>query len=243
VPSEPQPFTVKPISYDVAFGGVDTGGQQDTTKHRTYLRNPVGKGYRAYTSGSNVVGTLVSNTEESSRPVVKPDGDYTPMAFGPIGRGWEPRFRFAGTYDQHWLNETFPFLPHDFDARYFQAAPADQQIEYPAGGEEVVLLNLTPQGRIAFRLPALDIPVEFTDAAYDPVEARAVVDTIVIEPDNGRVLIVWRASRPLKRNLLEMRQVVVGRMSRGWYRARNLGKTYYPSLAAISGDVDEDKTE
>jgi hypothetical protein len=26
---------------------------------------------------------------------------------------------------------------------------------------------------------------------------------------------------------------VVGRMSRGWYLARTLGKTHYPSIAAI----------
>jgi hypothetical protein len=29
----------------------------------------------------------------------------------------------AGTYDEHWLNETRPFLPADFDDQYFQAAP------------------------------------------------------------------------------------------------------------------------
>jgi hypothetical protein len=30
--------------------------------------------------------------------------------------------------------------------------------------------------------------------------------------------------------MFEVAQIVVGRMPRGWYRARELGKTYYPSL-------------
>jgi hypothetical protein len=232
-PSEPRLFTVKPISYDVAFGGVDTGGHEDATRHKTYLRNPAGRGYRGYTSGSNVVGSLVSNTEEVNRPVDKPDGDYTPMAFGPLGRGWEPRFRLAGTYDQRWLDDVFPFLPGDFDERYFQAAPPDQQIDYPAGGEDVVLLNLTPEGRTEFRLPVLRVPVEFTDAEYERTERLAVVDTVVIEPDQRRLTLTWRVSQRLKRNILEMRGVVVGRMTPGWYRARQTGKTYYRTIASI----------
>ena len=55
-----------------------------------------------------------------------PWGAYRPMALGPVGRGWRPRLSYAGTYDQHWIDEVFPFLPADFDDRYYQAAPEDQ---------------------------------------------------------------------------------------------------------------------
>ena len=65
----------------------------------------------------------------------------------------QPRYPYAGTYDQHWIDEVFPFLPADFDDRYYQAAPEDQWIDEPQGGEEVVLVNLTPEGRTSFRLP------------------------------------------------------------------------------------------
>lgn len=40
-----------------------------------------------------------------------------------MGRSWQPRLRYAGTYDQHWMDERLPFLPEDFDLRYFQSAP------------------------------------------------------------------------------------------------------------------------
>ena len=33
--------------------------------------------------------------------------------------------------------------------------------------------------------------------------------------------------------MFEVAQVVAGRMPRGWYRARELGKTYYPSLKEL----------
>ena len=77
------------------------------------------------------------------------------------------------------------------------------------------------------------MPVEFTDADLERTAATAVLDTIIIEPDLERLLLVWRTSIPLRRNIFEMKQCVVGRMSRGWYRARDLGKTYYRSLAQL----------
>jgi hypothetical protein len=155
------------------------------------------------------------------------------MGFGPIGRNWVPRYPFAGTYDQNWLDHVFPFLPQDFDDRYYQAAPEDQQIDYPQGGEEVQLLNLTPEGRTRFRLPTLGVPVVFFRKQGEPEHQQAVLDTIVIEPDLQRMLLTWRASVALKRNIFEMAQVLVGSMSRAWWRARRLGKTYYPSIGAM----------
>ena len=59
-------------------------------------------------------------------------------------------------------------------------------------------------------------------------------DLETIEPDARRFTVTWRASRPLKRNMFEVVQVLVGSMPRGWWRARELGKTYYPSLAEMA---------
>ena len=68
------------------------------------------------------------------------------MALGPLGRHWQARVGFAGRYDDAWLAERFPFLPTDFDERYFQSAPADQWTDHLRGGE-VLLLNLTGEER------------------------------------------------------------------------------------------------
>jgi hypothetical protein len=231
-PTPPRPFVQQPIHYGVAYGGVDVDPDQPE-RQETYTPNPVGVGYYPLSRGTALAGKPLPNTEEIGSAAPAPDGQYRPMAFGPVGRNFDPRFRLAGTYDQRWMDETFPFLPADFNPQYFQSAPADQQIDHPIGGEDVNLLNLTPEGRTNFRLPLGEVPVEFSTATYERHEVVAILDTIVIEPDERRVTLAWRASHPLRRNILEMRQVVVGRMSSGWYRARALGKTFYPSIATI----------
>jgi hypothetical protein len=229
-PSAPVPFLSMPITYDRAFGGTD---DTDPEHADAYRPNPVGRGFGLVRSGELLAGRPLPNTEAANDPVKLPWGAYRPMSFGPVGRGWQPRLRWAGTYDQNWVDNVFPFLPADFDDRYHQAAPEDQQIDYPLGGEEVILVNLTPEGRAKFRLPQMDVPIVVFPRDGEHEELRAVLDTIVIEPDLRRLMLSWRASRPLRRNVFELAEVRVGRMSRAWWRARELGKTYYPGLGNL----------
>ncbi len=235
-PSRPEPFTKMPFSYDNAFGGVDRTNE-DPAKHHWYPLNHAGIGYYEALAGA-VNGKPAPNTEETGHPVTNPKGKYRPMAFGPVGRAWQPRPKWAGTYDKHWLDNVSPFLPADFKEEYFQAAPADQQMDYPLGGEEVELLNLTPKGRSTFKLPKLDVPIEFSLRGNKPKEMDAVIDTIVFEPDFGRFLMLWRTSLPLRRNIFEVTGVVAGKMSPGWYRARTTGKQYFRSLGDYAKSME-----
>jgi len=229
-PTRPIPFVKMPISYGNAFGGRDVS-DPDEKNHRWYASNHAGVGFHSNLYAPLVEGKPLPNTEEIGNPVEKPDGKYRPMSFGPMGRAWEPRYKLAGTYDQKWLDDVCPFLPADFKEEYYQCAPADQQIPAPRGGEEVVLVHLTPRGRTSFRFPAFAPPVTFFPKAGPCEETRTSLDTVVFEPDKGRFSCVARASRPLKKNLFEVEQIVVGKMSRGWTRARELGKLYAPSIA------------
>jgi hypothetical protein len=202
--SRPEPFTAMPITYDNAFGGVDRS-HEDPAKHRWYPTNHAGVGYFETMNEQVVVGKPLPNTEETGRTVRSPRGKYRPMAFGPVGRSWQPRIKWAGTYDQAWLDEKFPFLPDDFDERYYQCAPEDQQTDYLAGGEVVELVNLTPRGRTFFRLPGrLELPVVFFPRTGATKEVSAVVDTLELKPDQGCFLLVWRASIPLQRTVREV---------------------------------------
>ena len=230
--TSPEPFTVMPISYGKAFGGTDTT-HEDPAQHKFVLANPVGRGFHHYISGKLVDGKPLPNTEEEGHPVKKPDGEYRPMAFGPVGRNWEPRYKFAGTYDQNWIDNIFPFLPPDFQEAYYQAAPVDQQIPYLRGGETVTMTYLTPEGTTRFNIPTIDMPIVFFPKKGEKQETQGVIDTIIIEPDKRQFMLTWRQSYPLKRNMFDVVQVVAGVMPRGWYRARELGKTYYPSLGAL----------
>jgi hypothetical protein len=215
----PVPFTAMPITYDRAFGGVDNR-HEDPAQHAAFMRNPVGCGFHRHLRPQWVDGAPVPNTEELNRPVTDPRGEYRPMSFGPVGRGWEPRYRLAGTYDQRWLDEVFPFLPQDFDERYYQCTPADQQLPIPLGEQPVTLLNLTPDGRRSFTLPHFEAPVHVFPKRGAREDLTAHLDTLVIEPDEERLTMTWRVAHPLRKSLFEIAQMLVGRKGREWWQQR-----------------------
>src|SRR5215510_5371900 len=61
--SAPEPFAVKPISYDVAFGGSDLR-HEDSAKHAAFMRNPIGRGFHKHLKSEWVDGAPLPNTEE-----------------------------------------------------------------------------------------------------------------------------------------------------------------------------------
>lgn len=228
-PGRPRPFAQLPITYGNAFGGVD-GFSPFPEEHRTYLPNPVGRGWHRLLQKELVHGTPMPNTEETNDPVLRPNGSYRPMAFGPVGRNWPHRIKLAGTYDQHWQDNVFPFLPKDFDPAYFNCAPPEQQVDAVRGGEKVILVNLTEDGRREFALPAMEVPVVFVRRREPEVETKAVPDTVLFEPDQDRFSVTWRASQPLSQDMFDVPRVLIGQGSRGWARARRTRKPYVRSL-------------
>jgi hypothetical protein len=214
-----RPFLEMPITYGRAFGGVDNRSD-DARDHVAFAHNPVGRGFHKRLKPEWIEGSPMPNTEETGVPVARPDGSYRPMSFGPIGRQWSQRARFAGTYDQQWLDEEFPFLPKDFDERYYQAAPEDQQLSIPVGEQIVTLLHLTRDAQRSFVLPHFEAPVHVFPRRGVREDLLGHLDTIVIEPDDLRVTMTWRATRPLRRDLFEIGQVVVGRPGAAWWQKR-----------------------
>jgi len=222
VAGAPQPFTQLPLSYDRAFGGRDRRSADDT-QHDAYLANPVGRGWFSATQKDDarrIEGAPLPNLEHRGQPVRDPHGSYAPVAFGPLGRGWPARARFGGTYDERWMNDDFPFLPRDFDERYYQAAPEDQQLAHPKAALDVVLEGFTPDGARRFALPYFEAPVHVFPKRGGREDHVATLDTIVFEPDAERFTMTWRVARPLKKSLHEVAQVLVGRKGREWWLAR-----------------------
>jgi hypothetical protein len=220
--SSPAPFVSQPISYDVAFGGVDQH-HEDPAQHAAFMSNPAGRGFHKHLRKEWVDGKPLPLTEETGQTVTDPQGRYRPMALGPVGRGWEQRSGLAGTYDDDWLEKHFPFLPPDFNEQYYQAAPADQQMPLDAFSNqavEVVLSNLTPEGSTRFTIPHLVAPVHVFPKHGERENCTATLDTIVIEPGHKRFMLTWRVCRPLRKNMHEIAQVVVGKKGREWWQAR-----------------------
>ena len=48
----------------------------------------------------------------------------------------------------------------------------------------------------------------------------ATLDTIVFEPDQERFTMSWRVARPLKKNMFEIAQVLVGKKGKEWWQQR-----------------------
>ena len=224
-PSDPVPFISRELRYEFAFGGSDTS-DPDPKRHGAERRNLVGVGF-CLRERASLRDTPVANQEDPLHPITSPTQKPAPMSFGFVGRPWLPRLTYAGTYDQKWLDERFPFLPEDFDERYHQGAAEDQQCRHLRGGETVRLTNLTPEGRLELDLPEEEIPIRVTYGPGRPdKELLPVLDTVIIEPDKRRVILSWRASMRVEGKLTRVRDVRVGTLTPGRKAALDKGKRY-----------------
>ena len=237
--TSPQPFLRQPFSYDTAWGGTDRLDPEDTLPG-SYPLNPVGTGWARTRNQHLVPGLRLPNTQAVGEEIRSPFGEYRPMSFGPVGRGWPGRIEYGGTYDQNWIDNVFPFLPADFDERYFQMAPPDQQIDLPKGGEEVVLLNLTRQGRESFRLPPAALPITLFKDGDKSFEGEIWPDTVLFDPENRRFSLVWRVSQRIHKTILDFSECWVGPPTESMLRARAAGRDYLRADGSAPADESED---
>lgn len=228
--TKPHLFTKMHFSYDTAFGGPDRSDPEDPMP-AVYRPNPVGLGWGRFRNIFRLSGQSLPNTQGVDEPVTSPFGSYRPMALGPIARGSPDRLRYGGTYDENWEKNIFPFLPADFDERYFQMAPEDQQIAFPEGGVPVILVNLTPRGREEFRLPDTVLPIRVFRGRETCFDDAPRPDTLIFDTEARVFMLVWRIWVPLRRVITEFTEAWVGPPTRGMRRARETGKRYVRGLA------------
>ncbi|HYO55840.1 DUF2169 domain-containing protein [Archangium sp.] len=205
--SDAVPFTEIPVTFDRAWGGQDDS--RGPERVAVEARNLVGVGFHPNRSAAKIAGLPVPNIEPLGRPISSPRERHEPAGFGCIGRAWQPRVAFSGTYDQRWRDERAPFLPGDFDNRYFQCAPLDQQYPHFRGGEKIRCVHMAEQEVVSYIIPTLRIPVRFRFMDGD-VERTTVLDTVTLEPHLGRAMLVWRASVPLRKKLTALQEILVG---------------------------------
>lgn len=193
--SAPEPFVRIPLLYERAFGGTDPSAAARGEQGATERRNPVGMGLAL--SAEDIDARPVPNLEYPHAPITSWTDKPPPAGFGPIDRSWSPRVELAGTYDSHWEEERAPLLPLDFDVRFHQCAPQDQQVPgHLKGGEPVTLRHLTPErDEVTFALPRHWFGF-LTFFGRETVEHRAELQTVLIEPDVFRLTMTWGTSLP-----------------------------------------------
>lgn len=206
-PSQPAPFESIPLVWERAFGGVHRDGDTVAAEER----NPVGCGFAGGRSASDMEGLTVPNLEDPSAPLQQIGQASTPACFAPIAPSWLPRRAYAGTYDERWQRSRAPYLPDDFDPRFFQCAVPEFAFDrYLQPGEPVQIVGVTADGPIAFTVPPSHLAVTVTIAGAAQTPA-VNLETLTIEPDDNRACFTWRASVPCDRKALKVEKIVIGR--------------------------------
>jgi hypothetical protein len=199
-----------PLSWENAFGGRD---EVHSTPERPQFepRNPVGTGFGKplIKDGDHL---RLPNVEDPKQLITEYGAVVTPCGFGFTSPNWQPRASFAGTYDEGWDTTRKPMLPVDFDRRFFTAAaPGLGATGYLQGNEEVVVLNTTAVPRLAFRLPAVPPPpCRVVLRGGREVELRTNLDTIIVNTDELRLMLLWRACTLVGGGPLDVTAIEVG---------------------------------
>lgn len=197
--SDPLAFTRLPLVYERAFGGADGAAFDE--------RNPVGKGFCADQARAD--GLRLPNLEDPEELMASPTAHPPVAGFGPLARHWLPRRLRFGVADEAWKRDRFPLLPLDFDRRFFHAAHPDLiASRHFQGGEPVRLEGCAEGGPVAFRVPRLDLAIT-PKIKGSAQTSRPALDTLVIEPDERRVLLTYRHTFPCPRSYLPIDEVKI----------------------------------
>lgn len=208
----PSLTTAVPIRYELAWGGrcrwpieVSDGAEPDMDTYA--FTNPLGRGFVdvQWLKRSRIADMDAPQIEPFDQPFTASAADvsnYPVAGLGAVARWWQPRVSKAGTYDEAWKRHRWPNLPLDFDFGYWNSAPHDQQIPYPVGGEDVMLVGLHELGDIQFSLPRPGLNLLLHLSAGVPAFKRMHTDTVIFDMRAQQVIMVQRAVVPAKAGVI-----------------------------------------
>jgi uncharacterized protein YjbI with pentapeptide repeats len=164
--------------------------------------NPLGRG------GDGLVMPLLEDPLHPTQNA--PSKDILPAVFAPFPITSPIRTKKTGVYDECWIKSRWPWLPEDFDYTYYNAPDQRQWIgKYLEGDEELVVENMHPDIPVyKSRLPALrarcfvsritnwesGLAEQSEQRAF--VEVPMVLDTLWIDMDQQKLILVWRGATP-----------------------------------------------
>ncbi len=206
--SDPEPFEAIPLIWENCFGGQDLT-PENPAHHASEPRNPVGRGFRGKHSRAPWEGELLPNVEHPAEQFQTLGQQVTPLGFGPIGRNWQPRVSYAGTYDQKWMEERMPLLPLDFDDRFHHAAPPDLVMPgFFRGGEWVDVVGCTPNGRVFFQLPQFEPQVRVLVAGQEQ-DITLPCNTVTVDTNRMRLTLLWKGMLRVHRQVPRLQRTTI----------------------------------
>ncbi len=109
-----------------------------------FSANPVGCGYypdisQLNTSCQYKLPQITSSALSENATILM--GNLTFQGVGPVSRWWKSRLQYAGTYNEVWREKRYPYLPDDFDERFYNSAHPDMIYTGFLSGDENISLE------------------------------------------------------------------------------------------------------
>lgn len=195
----PELISEVPITYARAYGGSAPGPQGEMRMHEP---NPAGIGLvtreRLNAEAEIPVPQIGALAEFMA---TDPLAEMTVHGFGPIAKAWLPRRAHAGTFDADWQATRHPRMPRDYSLRFWNAAPAQMQLNPPLRGDEEIAvtgISLRPNP-VRLRLPGVWCALEARGETTERLEM--VLDTVMLDlqnedPRTHCATLTWRARVP-----------------------------------------------
>ena len=205
--TRPTPFKTMAMVYEKAFGGVHMANGQVLDAD---ARNPVGRGFAGARKAEDMNGAPLPNLEDPKQLIKSYTDRPMPACFGFSAPNWQPRATYAGTYDETWQTTRAPYLPTDFDRRFLNMAHPD--LIYPGylqGGEPVTITNMHPAGTLKFDLPQVNMITRVRIGEQTDLP-ELLLDTLILEPNQLKLTMVWRAALPCDKRALKIDEVKIG---------------------------------
>jgi hypothetical protein len=179
-------FTRSPLLWHYAAGGPGT-------------TNPVGIGPDAPRDAYGQ--RLLPRLQPPGLQVTSPADPIPTVGFGPISPTWPERWsklhhHTSGWDPRRWSERP---IPEDLDPGYFNAAPADQQVDAIRPDERLVLENLDSQyPRLVTNLVGTAPQALVERPGQRPEAVPFVCDTLWIDTDEAVCTQSWRARIPIE---------------------------------------------
>lgn len=210
----PRPFERLPIDWDLAYGGA---GCAD---------NPRGRGAHAREGAPRDL----PNVEYAHSPMRFAHEQPAPAGFCPVDAAWPARAGLYGALDRQWQEEDCPGFPRTLDPRYFNIAPADQQLPelraFPDGARYELTHMHPDHATLAGNLPALRARSFVVRRGSDaPEEMPMRLTTAWFVPHRERVILIYHGVTPVRAfDASDVQTVLFGAEASGharpadWYR-------------------------
>jgi hypothetical protein len=204
--TSPQPFESMPLVFERAYGGTQV---LDETRILAEERNPVGKGFAGKRSASDMAHEALPNLEDPAHVLSRAGVRSEPACFSFVATHWLPRRAFAGTYDEAWQKKRAPYLPLDFDSRFFNCACLEMTFDrFLRGDETVAIQGASQRGPVQLTIPrcSLRTAVKIAGRSETPPPN---LETVLLEPDANRMCMTWRAQVPCDKQALKVEEITV----------------------------------